>query len=144
MKQAVTARLGRDDGMIAAFVVVAIVGLFALVGFALDEGLAFAAKLRAVGQAEQAARAGAQQIDLTAYRTNGTLRLRPAAAVTAAQDYLNADHATGTATVNGDTVVVHVTALYDTQLLGIAGIHTITVHATGTATPHRGITTTQP
>ena len=50
-----------DGGRVTAFVVVLMTAILALAGLALDGGLALAATVRAVGQAESAARAGAQE-----------------------------------------------------------------------------------
>jgi hypothetical protein len=136
--------LPRDAGMISAFVVAMMLGLFAVLGLGLDPGLALASKVQAIGQAQQAARAGAQQIDLTTYRTTGKLQLDPDAAVTAAQHFLGVEHAVGHVAVAGNTVTVTITAHYRTQLWALIGVDTITVHATGSATPQRGITTPEP
>lgn len=127
-----------------AFVVVLATGILALAGLTLDGGLALAAKVRANGQAEAAARAGAQAIDLTTYRGSGTLRLVPAQAVANAQAHLTAEGATGTVTVSGDTVTVTVTASQPTQLLGLVGIGSLSVHGTGSAHPQRGVTAIEP
>jgi Flp pilus assembly protein TadG len=129
---------------VTSFVVVLTTGILALAGLALDGGLALAAKVRANGQAEAAARAGAQAIDLTAYRDTGTLQLVPAQAVAAAQAHLTADGATGTVTVSGDTVTVTVTATRPTQLLGLVGIGSLQVHGQGSAHPQRGVTAIEP
>jgi Flp pilus assembly protein TadG len=127
-----------DDGQVTGFVVVLIIGIFALAGLTLDGGLALAAKVQASGQAEAAARAGAQAIDLAAYRDNGTLRLIPAQAIAEAQAFLAAEGATGTATATNDTVTVTVTATQPTQLLGLIGIESISVHGQGSARPQHG------
>ena len=133
-----------DDGRVTAFVVVLTTGILALAGLTLDGGLALAAKVKANGQAEAAARAGAQAIDLTAYRTNGTLRLMPAQAVVDAQSYLATVGASGTVTIAGDTVTVTVTASQHTQLLGMVGIAALPVHGRGSAHPQRGVVTIEP
>ncbi|WP_104482846.1 hypothetical protein V5P93_002338 [Actinokineospora auranticolor] len=122
----------------SAFVVVLVTGILVLAGLTLDGGLALAAKVRASGQAEAAARAGAQAIDLTAYRATGTLRLVPAQAVANAQAHLAAEGATGTVTITDDTVTVTVTAVHPTQLLGLVGITSFSVHGQGSAHPQRG------
>lgn len=124
-----------DDGQVTAYVVVLITGILALAGLTLDGGLALAATVRANGQAEAAARAGAQAIDLAAYRANGALRLDPAHAVANAQAHLTAENATGTVTITGDTVTVTVTATHTTQMLGLVGISSLTVHGQGSAQP---------
>ncbi|MGH8922355.1 MAG: pilus assembly protein TadG-related protein, partial [Actinomycetes bacterium] len=56
----------RDEGRVSAFVVTVLVAILALAGLTLDGGLALADKVRANGQAEAAARAGAQALDLGA------------------------------------------------------------------------------
>ncbi|MCU1680222.1 MAG: hypothetical protein JWQ81_961 [Amycolatopsis sp.] len=122
-----------------AFVVVLTIGILALAGLTLDGGLALAAKVQANGQAQAAARAGAQAIDLTAYRATGTLQLVPAQAVADAQSYLAGIGASGAVTVTGDTVTVAVTAIEHTQLLGMVGISSLTVHGQGSAHPQRGV-----
>jgi Flp pilus assembly protein TadG len=129
---------------VSAFVVVLTLGILTLAGLTLDGGLALAAKVEANGQAEAAARAGAQAIDLTVYRTNNRLQLVPAQAVDNAQSYLAAVGASGTVTVSGDTVTVTVTASQNTQLLGMVGISSLTVHGTGSAHPQRGVVTIDP
>lgn len=125
-----------DGGMISAFVAVAMVGLLVVLGLGLDPGLAFAVKVHALGQAEEAARAGAQQIDLTTYRTTGAVVLDPAAAEIAAEHFLAAEGATGTATATTTQVSVTVTTTYRTTIWQVIGIHTVAVQATGTAVPH--------
>ncbi|EWC64538.1 hypothetical protein UO65_0145 [Actinokineospora spheciospongiae] len=127
-----------------AFVVVLTTGILALAGLTLDGGLALAAKVRASGQAEAAARAGAQAIDLATYRASGTVRLVPAQAVAGARAHLAAEGATGTVTVSGDTVTVTVTASQPTQLLGLVGIGSLRVRGWGSAHPQRGVTSINP
>ncbi|MGH3623718.1 MAG: hypothetical protein ACRDQ5_18310 [Sciscionella sp.] len=127
-----------------AFVVVLTIGILALAGLTLDGGLALAAKVQANGQAEAAARAGAQAIDLGAYRTSDTVALVPAQAVADAHSYLTGVGASGTVTVSGDTVTVTITASQRTQLLGMVGISSLTVHGQGSAHPQRGVVTIEP
>ncbi|QFZ24235.1 hypothetical protein EKG83_14285 [Saccharothrix syringae] len=115
-------------------------GIPALAGLTLDGGSALAAKIRAGGQAEAAARAGAQAVDLAAYRADGTLRLVPAQAIADAGAHLAAQGVTGTVTVSGDTVTVTVTATRNTQLLGLLGIGSLQVHGRGSAHPQHGVT----
>ncbi len=127
-----------------AFVVVLTIGILTLAGLTLDGGLALAAKVRANGQAEAAARAGAQAIDLGAYRASGALHLVPTQAVADAQSYLATVGASGTVTVSGNTVTVTVTAAQNTQLLGMVGISTLSVHGEGSAHPQQGVLTIEP
>ncbi|MGW3960135.1 pilus assembly protein TadG-related protein [Amycolatopsis sp. NPDC005003] len=133
-----------DEGSVSAFVVVLVAGLLALAGLGLDGGLALAAKVRATGQAESAARAGAQAIDLATYRATGALRLVPAEADGLARRYLAGVGATGTVTATADTVTVTVTTSQRTQLLSLIGIPAITAHGNGAAHPQRGIAELEP
>ena len=134
----------RDDGRVAAFVVTLVVAILALAGLTLDGGLALASKVQANDEAQSAARAGAQAIDLAAYRATGVVHLSPATAVTDAQHYLAGIGATGTVSVAGDTVTVTVTAVRHTQLLQLVGITVLTVHGQASAHPQRGIVTPEP
>ncbi|KAB8166436.1 hypothetical protein FH609_002515 [Streptomyces sp. 3MP-14] len=130
-----------DAGRITAFVLPLMVALMSFGGLALDGGLALAAKNRCLGEAQEAARAGAQALDLAAYRADGTIRLDPAQARQLAQDYLTDIGTDGTVNATEDTVTVTVTTAQDTQLLHLLGIDELTVTAVGTAQPQPGIST---
>jgi hypothetical protein len=134
-------RLAHEEhGRVTAFVVVLTSGCLFFAGLVLDGGLALAAKTRAIGQAQEAARAGAQELDLAAYRAAGVLRLDPVPAQAAARHYLATVAATGTVTLTGNTVQVTVTTTQPTQLLGLLGIGEITVTGHGQAEPDQGDT----
>ncbi len=122
-----------------AFLVALTTSLLALAGLVLDGGLALATKVQAAGVAEAAARAGAQAIDLSAYRRDNRLTLAPDQAASRAHAHLSAAGVDGKVTVSGNTVTVVVTASQRTQLLGLVGISSISVQATGHASPHRGV-----
>lgn len=132
-------RLARDEhGRVTAFIVVLTSGCLFFAGLVLDGGLALAAKTRAIAHAQEATRAGAQELDLATYRATGVFRLDPDLARVAAQHYLVAVGATGTVTVTGNTVQVTVTTTTPTQLLGLLGISEITVTGHGQAEPDQG------
>ena len=133
-----------DNGQVTAFVVALMTGLLALAGIGLDGGLALAAKIRAVGQAEAAARAGAQEVDLGVYRDTGHLVLLPARAVQAAEAQLADSDADGEVTVAGGVVVVRVTATHTTRLLRLAGVGELTVHGEARALPQGGVSGPEP
>jgi Flp pilus assembly protein TadG len=133
-----------DDGRVTAFVAVVAIALIAMIGLTLDAGLALATKVNANGQAEAAARAGAQAIDLTTYRVSGTVVLLPDEAEAAAAAFIEQAGAQGTVTVAGDTVSVVITATRPTQLLGLLGIDALTVTGEGSAHPQRGVDGIEP
>jgi hypothetical protein len=128
------ARVGEEDGMVTAFVVVFTLGLLLMAGLVLDGGLTLAAKVQAIDDAQAAARAGAQAIDIATYRATGQITLDPAQATADAEDYLAATGHSGTVTVNGNQVAVTVSITQPMQILSIGGIDHLTVTGTGTAT----------
>lgn len=129
---------GRDDGVITAFVVVIGTALLLFAGLVFDTGMALSAKVDAVEEASAAARAGAQQLDLTALRATGTVTLDAPAAETAAESYLQTTGHTGTVAVNGDEVTVTVSISQPTVILGIAGISSFSIQGSGSATAQEG------
>ena len=130
--------LGEEEGMVTAFVVIFALALFAMAGLVLDGGLALAAKVHAIGDAQAAARAGAQAIDIPLYRSTGTITLDPAQAVADAQGFLVAAGEHGTVTVADETVAVTVTITQPTQILSVVGVDQLTVTGTGSATAQQG------
>jgi hypothetical protein len=113
--------------------------LVLVIGLVLDGGLTLAARERALDEAQEAARAGAQAVDLAAYRQDGDLVLDPAQATADADAYLARIGAAGTATATANLVTVTVTIVQPMQILSAAGLHAVTVHATATAVPVRGV-----
>ena len=129
------AQSGSDEsGMVTAFVVIFTLALLAMAGLVLDGGLALAAKVGAIDDAQAAARAGAQAIDIPLYRATGQITLDPQAAVADARRFLAASEHTGTVTVAGNQVTVTVSLTRPTQILSIVGIDSIGVSGTGSAT----------
>ena len=131
-------RLGEEDGMVTAFVVIFMFALLLMAGLVLDGGLTLAAKVQAIDEAQAAARAGAQAIDLPTYRSTGQITLDPTEATADAEKFLAAAGHTGTVAVNGDVVTVRVSITQATQILDIAGIDHLTVTGTGTAMAEQG------
>ncbi|BCB74485.1 hypothetical protein GCM10022251_74070 [Phytohabitans flavus] len=127
------ARSDRGSATAWAIGIVLIVGL--LSGAVLDGGNAMAARVAALDIAQQAARAGANQLDLATLRDNGLVRLDPAAAQHAAQQFLNQAGANGTATATTTQITVTVTRDQPTLLLQAIGIESISMKATATAVP---------
>lgn len=126
-----------DEGQTTAFVVVLATAVLMFAGLVLDGGLALAAKVRAIGEAQEAARNGAQAIDLAAYRRDGTLQLVPGEAQERAHAYLATTRDAGHVRATPGSISVTVTADQPTQLLGLLGIESLSVSATGSAHPVR-------
>ena len=122
-----------ERGAIGVFLVVLVPGLLLIIGLAVDGGAKVAATQRANAIADEAARAGGQALDVSAALA-GEIQLDPAAAVDAAQDYLDRNDVQGAVTiVDGDTLQVTTTISEPTTFLGLIGISTLTVEGTGTA-----------
>jgi Flp pilus assembly protein TadG len=119
--------------MVTAFAALMVTGLLAVTGLVVDGGLALTAEVKAMGQAEDAARAGAQAIDLGKLRATHALALDPVAAEQAADAYLASGQATGHASATTENVTVTVSASVHTTLLTLVGLSTLTVHADASA-----------
>ncbi|MFF9897728.1 pilus assembly protein TadG-related protein [Streptomyces longispororuber] len=130
---------GDDGGQVTVFVVLVTTAVVMFTGLVVDGGLAMAAKVRALGEAQEAARAGAQAIDLDAYRKDGSVHLLPGEARRRALDYLDSTGDTGIVRITATTVTVTVTAHRRTQLLGLIGVDSLTVTGTGKARPVHGV-----
>jgi Flp pilus assembly protein TadG len=109
--------------------------VLALAGTVLEAGNAMRASARATDVAQQAARAGADKLDLTALRTDRTVRLDPVAAQAAAAAYLRQVGETGAVQATAATVTVTVTITRPRVLLPLVGVKTVTLTSTATATP---------
>lgn len=127
-----TRRCNDESGSITAFVAVIATALVMVAGMAYDGGQVMSAHNAARNDAAQAARAGAQQIDLTHLRETNEPRLDPAKAESAAQAYLAQSGATGTVAVSDASVSVTVTRVQALRILPGAD-RTIVVTETATA-----------
>ncbi len=121
-----------ERGSITAFVAVVASALVLVAGMAYDGGQVIVAHNAARNDAERAARAGAQQIDLDHLRATNEPRLDPAAAEAAALEYLERAGASGTATASGTSITVTVTRTQPMRILPGAD-RIITVSETATA-----------
>ncbi|MFC0549641.1 pilus assembly protein TadG-related protein [Planotetraspora thailandica] len=128
----------------AVFTVVFAFVAFLLAGLLVDGGAAINARLKAADVAEQAARAGADQIDTDTLRATGqALLVRDSAAVcAAAREIVNAQAADGvrweSCTPSRTQVTIEVTAHWDTIFLSAIGINGTTMEGSATAAPDAG------
>ena len=119
-----------ERGVVSTFLAVIALAMLMAAGLAIDGGRKINALLEASHLADNAARAGAQAVDLDTLRTSGDLRLLPEEAAVRVDQYLTSLGHTGEITVVGDTVTVTVSLTVDPVLLPIGPI---TVTATETA-----------
>lgn len=134
-----TRRACGEEGTVTAFVVVFTFALLLLAGLVIDGGLTLSAKVQAIDEAQAAARAGAQAIDIPLFRSTGDVVLDPAEATQAAESYLTHTGHTGTVRVNGDDVTVTVSITQPMQILSIAGLGSLTVTGSGSALAEHGV-----
>ncbi|KIH97609.1 hypothetical protein LP52_17985 [Streptomonospora alba] len=122
-----------DRGQVTAFVVIIALALVLLFALVAEGGAALSTRSRALSLAQEAARAGAQQLDLAAYRAGETAALNALAAEQAAQAFLRRSGADGQARVDGATVTV--TARLD-HTFTLLPLGTRPMAATATAGPN--------
>jgi hypothetical protein len=109
-----------------------LVAVMTAIGLLVDSSLALSAHRRANNEAEQAARAAGQALDLSAYTAGGAARLDPAAARAAATAYLATTGDRSTVTVTGPgEVTVTVTITVRTRFLWAVGRPTVSATGTG-------------
>jgi len=138
----VARRVGSSDdtGSMSVFVVGLIVALMVLAGLVVDGGRAVNGRAAAADDAEQAARAGANQIDDAVLRSSGAIVIAPAAARQAAADFLaSRGYSRGevSVTVQDQSVTVSVSDDVDTALLSLINVNSF--HVTGSATARAAV-----
>lgn len=109
-------------------------------GLVVDGGLALNKRSQLTDDAEQAARSGANAIDVDTLRGTGVLAVDPDKATAVATDFLSQRGYTNiSVVVNGNEVSTSAEASVDTAILSLVGINTFTVRGDATATPETGI-----
>ncbi len=121
-----------DRGSVTVYVVAMAMALLVVTGLAVDGSQAAQAVSRANAIAGQAARAGGQAIEPSS-AVQGQDVVDPAAAVAAAQSYLDAAGVDGQVQIVGNQVVVDVTISTQTTFLSLIGINTFTLDGHATA-----------
>lgn len=135
-------RAARDRGTVAMFTAIFALFVIMLAGLLVDGGLAIHARERAADIAEQAARAGANEIDVMALRQTGEPTVDPATACSTARQLADsyADVIEGwECAPTTDQVSVRITIPVKLQLLSIVpGLGGFRMTSTATARPERG------
>ena len=125
-------RQHEDSGSITAFVVMLLMTFVACAGLAVDGGRMVAAKVQLADQAENAARAGTQEI--TALRT-GDPRIDPKIAISTAQDFMIRHQIRGQVSATDLEVTVTTTRVVSMSLLGLFGVGSRLMSAQRSARP---------
>lgn len=134
-----------ESGQVTAFVVVFALALIVVAGLVVDGGVILAANRKAGTEADAAARAGTQALDMDAYRAGRPLALNPGAAVAEAQAYpASPGHALSARVSGADTVDVDVRFSQPLLILGAIGIGPVSIHGHGRARFRAGVTAPAP
>jgi Flp pilus assembly protein TadG len=128
-----------ERGQVTAFVTTFTVALLFVIGLVLDGGKLIAAKQEARAVAGQAARAGAQMIDLDRFRDTNEESLDEPAAQAAAMSFLTDNGYVGEVTVDDRFVSVRVSITESPLILGIGGLADLTVHGSSRARAVQGV-----
>ena len=122
-------------GSISGFVLVLSMTFVACAGLAFDGGRMIAARAQATDAAENAARAGAQQI--TSLRS-GSPSIDKNSAITSAHQFLESIEIMGAATADENSVTVTTNIRVPMTLLGLFGVRDKSVSAVRSAQPFTG------
>ncbi|GAB4087252.1 hypothetical protein GCM10028784_38820 [Myceligenerans cantabricum] len=115
--------------------------LIIAIGLVVDGGGRLQAADHAQYTAEQAARAGAQEQDISEAQYGRPPRLDATAAAAAAQNHLSAAGVTGRVDyVQNASIGVSTTVTYDTKFLALIGIRSLSAEGSAEARAVRGIT----
>jgi Flp pilus assembly protein TadG len=118
-----------------------LLGMLAMAALVIDGGLLFAERRDLQGLADGSARAGAMAIDEDLLRETGTVRLDPAAAQAAAEQYLESVGVEGTIEIDANmlSVTVDLEETRPTLMMSLLGVRTVDVAAHAVARPRVGI-----
>lgn len=119
-----------ERGSITPYALIFITVLMLFIGLVVDVGNKLRAGWEAVGIAEEAARAGAGQIDRAAAYRGGDLIVDRGAALRAARAHLSSSGHQGEVAISGPTSVrVTVTVTKATWLLSLVGVSSVSMTA---------------
>jgi hypothetical protein len=131
----------RERGTITLMLLVMFVALLALAGIVIDGGAKLAQAENANALAQEAARAGAGQVNQGQALATGSFTVDQAQAEAAAQHYLARLGYRGTAVPDGpDAIRVTVTLVAPTHVLSIIGIDSMRSTGSATASLVTGVT----
>ncbi len=126
-----------ERGGATIFVLGMSIVLMLCAGLVIDGGMGINARMRVADDAEQAARAGANAVDVNQLRSGGALAIDPGLARSNAQNFLSArGYGAGqfSVAVTANSVAVELRDTSDTTMLRLIGIYEYPVTARATAT----------
>ena len=133
----------QEFGQVTVFVAIFMVALIGLAGLVIDGGVALAARRRALNEAQAAARAGAEALNVGLYRQTGERRIDQDAARANVAGYMARADPAASYSVSfpaEDSVSVDEHFEQSLNILGVFGVPSITAHGSGSARTVHGIT----
>ncbi|MBE1584588.1 pilus assembly protein TadG-related protein [Nonomuraea angiospora] len=131
--------MNAERGSVTLFTAVVAFALLLCAGLMVDGGAKIQAYREAYAAAEEAARAGAGQMNTGHAYTSGQFKIDPAQAANAARAYLSSAGHAGTVSTTGNQVRITVTVTKPTVLISLIGIGTVSATATASARMFHGI-----
>jgi Flp pilus assembly protein TadG len=135
-----TRRHEEERGSASIYFLLTATAVIIATGLLVDGGETLAARAQVIDHAEQAARAGVEQLELDQLR-DGHPTPAPAHAITVAEHYLHQAGDTGTAEITGQTLTVTAQRTIASRILGAFGIGRFTATGKGVATLVAGVAT---
>jgi hypothetical protein len=133
-------RDSRDRGSLTLMLIVLMVALLALAGLVLDGGRKLDATEKAYAIAQEAARAGAGQVNTSAAYRSGTFKVDIPQALAAARAYLASAGYRGSVSASGNQIRVTVHVIEPTEVLSLIGIKTLKSKGSAVASLVTGVT----
>ena len=130
----------RDRGSLTLMLLVLMVVMLALAGLVIDGGRKLDATQKAYAIAQEAARAGAGQVNTSAAYGSGTYRVDVPQALAAARAYLASAGYSGSVSASGNNIRVTVHVTQGTTLLSLIGIDTLKSSGSAVASLVTGVT----
>ncbi len=133
-------RACRDRGSLTLMLLVLMVVMLALAGLVIDGGRKLDATQKAYAIAQEAARAGAGQVNTSTAYGSGTYKVDIPQALAAARAYLESAGYPGSVSASGDKIMVMVHVTERTTLLSLIGIDTLKSSGSAVASLVTGVT----
>lgn len=133
-------RVSGDAGAASLWMIFGTIIVFAICGLLFDGGALINGKQRAINDAESAARAGAQAVDVAAvYTDDGSRQLDPVQAEVRAHAFLDAQGWTGTVQADATQITVTVSRTQSLTFLQTFGLGERTITGSATSRPQQGM-----
>jgi Flp pilus assembly protein TadG len=119
---------------------VLMLALLLFAGLVIDGGRKLNATQKAYAIAQEAARAGADQVNTSAAYSSGTFKVSPQQALAAARAYLTSAGYQGSVSVSGNKITVTAWVVERTTILSLIGIGTLKSEGRAVASLVTGVT----